>query len=484
MATQPTLTSPDRYAKSGFHRKSIWRSAVIAVVALLLFVAAVIALDSLLKPQLSGLALLAVGIVLAVVPAGLWLTFFYVQDRVEPEPVGYVGRMFVIGFALAGALGIPLTNNIFRVQDWLYRDPLSTIFGSLLIGAIETFIIYATVRYFMFDEAEFDERTDGVVYCTAAALGYATAINLQFILNSGGSGLGGSEVYIAELALAYAAFGGVIGYFLGHAKLERDPVWWLPLGFLITVLLSGLFFIMRGQLETGSISVGAAAVLPSIKGLVLAGALAVIVTAVVSLLVNRDVNRALSTQPDASSIDPTVGDRRANWVVVALFAALLVVGVIGWNGIVNGTTAFNTGAISGAYPSSYGIVKDPAAALHVADKVGSGAEFIVVSKDLQAGQDVRTVSSVLAAERATAYSSYKLIDTRPAILNNRQVQVQQFAYVDAAGLNGGVPRVIQGTDYILMMNNRAVIATMLAAPDTIGDVDPLFNGFVNSLTVK
>ncbi len=484
MAVQPVLTNPDRYAKATIHRKSIWRSAVISVVVLLVFVAVVIALDRLLAPQLSGLGLLAVGIVLAVVPAGLWLAFFYVQDRVEPEPVGNVGRLFVIGFALAGALGIPLTNNVFHVQDWLYRDTVATVFGSLLIGAIETFVIYAAVRYFMFDEPEFDERTDGVVYGTAAALGYATAINLQFVLNSGGNGLGGSEVYIAELALAYAAFGGVLGYFLGHAKLERDPVWWLPLGFLITVLLSGLFFIMRGQLETGSIGVRDALALPSVKGLVLAGALAVIVTAVVSWLVYRDVNRVLSSQPAASAGDPTVGDRRANRAVVGLFAVLLAAGVAGWNGIVNGATAFSAGGVSGAYPAGYGIVRNPAEIVHVADKVGSGAEFIVVSKDLKPGQDVRAVSSMLAAERATSFTAYKMLDTRPAIVNGRQAQVQQFAYVDTAGLNNAAPRVIQGTDYIFMMNNRAVIATLLAAPDTIGGVDPQFNGFVNSLSFQ
>ena len=176
MAQQSTFADPNRYAKAGYRRNGVWRSAIIAVVALLVFVAIIVALDTALKPQLGGLGLLVAGIVLALVPAGLWLTFFYIQDRVEPEPVGQVARIFVIGLALAGAIGIPLTNSIFRVQDWLYRDTASMLLGSLLIGSIETFIIYATVRYFIFDSAEFDERTDGVVYGTAAALGYATAI--------------------------------------------------------------------------------------------------------------------------------------------------------------------------------------------------------------------------------------------------------------------------------------------------------------------
>ena len=482
MAQQSTLGGLERYAKAAYHRAGVWRSAIIAVVALLVFVALVIGLDAAFKPQLGGLGLLLVGIILALVPAGLWLTFFYVQDRVEPEPVGQVARIFVIGLALAGAIGIPLTNSVFRVQEWLYRDLGATIFGSLLIGAIETFIIYATVRYFIFDSPEFDERTDGVVYATAAALGYATATNLQFALSTGGNGLGGSEVYIAELSLAYAAFGGVIGYFLGHAKLERDPAWWMPLGFVLTVLLNGLFFVLRGQFETGSIAKASAVALPSVTGLILAGVLAIVVTAIVAFLVNRDVTRSQGGKLPAAAGDPTLGDRQANWVVIAVFAVLLIAGVLGWNGAVNGTTGFNNAGVRGAYPAYFGNVKNPNEVIHVADRVGSGAEFVVVSKDLKAGQDLRAVSSLLAAERGNDNLLYKVIDTHPALVNGKQVQVQQFAYVDSGGLTGAVPRVTQGTDYIWMQGNRAVVATMLATPDTVGEIEPMFTSFVNSLS--
>ena len=480
MAQQSALSDPDRYAKAGYRRKGVWRSAIIAVVALLVFVALIVAIDAALKPQLGGLGLLVVGIVLAVVPAGLWLTFFYLQDRIEPEPVGRVTRIFVIGLALAGAIGIPLTNTIFRVQDWLYRDTTSTIFGSLLIGSIESFVIYASVRYFIYSDPEFDERTDGVVYGTAAALGYATAINLQFFLTSGGNGLGSSGIYMAELALAYAAFGGVIGYFLGHAKLERDPIWWLPLGLIITVLLSGLFFILRGQLETGSIMASTATALPTVSGLVMAGVLAIVVTAIVAFLVNRDVTRSLRGNVPVDE-NPAQGDKQANWATVIVFAVLLVIGIIGWNAAVNATKAFSNAGVSGSYPASYGLVKG-SDVLHVADKLGSGAEFIVSTRDLTTGQDVRSLSSLLAAQRGGNSLIYKTFDSRQDTLNGKAVTVQQFAYVDSSGFTGAVPRVFQGTDYIFITGNKAVIVTLLATPETVGDVQPAFDSFVRSLT--
>ena len=144
----------EHYAKASYKRAGVWRSAGVAVVGLLVFVGAVFGLDAAFKPNLSGASLLLTGVILALVPAALWLFFFYQQDRLEPEPVGQVARMFVLGLAFAGALGIPLTEGLFRVSEWLYRDTLTTWLGSIfLVGGIQAFVVYAVVRYFVFDTA-------------------------------------------------------------------------------------------------------------------------------------------------------------------------------------------------------------------------------------------------------------------------------------------------------------------------------------------
>ena len=70
----------EHYNKAVYTRKGVWRTAIIAVVALLIFVAAVVALDLIFKPQLSGGVLILTGLILALVPAALWLIFFYQQD--------------------------------------------------------------------------------------------------------------------------------------------------------------------------------------------------------------------------------------------------------------------------------------------------------------------------------------------------------------------------------------------------------------------
>jgi RsiW-degrading membrane proteinase PrsW (M82 family) len=478
----------EHFTKATHKRSGVWRSAAFAVVGVLIFVAAVVGLDTALKPNMSGTALLLTGVVLAIVPAALWLLFFYQQDRLEPEPVGQVVRLFVIGLALAGAIGIPITDQLFRVQDWLYVDStagigLTEILGSIFVtGAVEAFILYAVVRYFIFDSAEFDERTDGVVYATAAGLGYATALNLQFILANGGSALGTGEIFVAEVALAHAAFGGLLGYFLGKAKLEQEPVWWLSLALVLTAALNGLFGILRGQLDTGGIAMtSAGAGLPTVTGLLLAGGLALVITIIVSYLINRDITRSLSGTQTKPAGDPTVGDKQSNYTVLGTAAVLLIVGTLVWNGAVNRVTAFDVGGFKGAYPAAYGQVElAEGDVLRVTD-FSTGAEYSISTVVLESGQGTQTVVSQLSGQRGTDYALYKA-DSTDVVVGGKTALRQDFAYVASNGLTGAVPEVTQGLDYIFIDGDRAVIVTLTATPDTLADIEPAFNRFLNSLS--
>lgn len=471
----------EHYNKAVYNRKGVWRTAIAAVVALLIFVAAVVVLDLVFKPQLTGGALVLTGLVLAVVPAALWLIFFYQQDRLEPEPLGYVVKMFVIGLALAGAIGIPLTDQLFAVQNWLYRDAVTTWVGSIFItGGVAAFIIYAAVRYFMFDEPEFDERTDGVVYATAAALGYATALNVQFILANGGARLGTGEIFVAEVALAFAGFGGILGYFLGRAKLEQDPIWWLPLGLVITSFLGGLFVVLRGQLDPGTISfVGrASSGIPSFNGLILAGILAVIVTVIVSYLIGRDIQRSLTGKQPSATVDPTVGDRQANYATVGVFALMLIIGGLVGSNAVNGTKSFSEQGVSGAYPSTFSSNPRSGDVFRVVDAVGSGAEFEISAPS---GSEPVAIANQLAGSRSTDYLVYKVMSSGKATVNGQAAITQRFAYVDTNGLTGAAPQVHQGVDYIFVNNGKAWVVTLVTTPDQIATVEPQFANFLNSL---
>ncbi len=243
------------YAKVTQARPSAWRSILGCILGQVAFVLIVVALVSLLEPTLTGWALVAVGLVLALVPALIWLAFFYQQDRLEPEPKEYVLGVFILGALLAQAVGIPLLENVFDVGLWLPLNPWVNLIGSILVvGFTQEFLKYAAVRYSIYPAAEFDERVDGIIYGTAAGLGYATLLNVHYVVASGGMNLQAGVIRIVVTALAQASFAGLTGYFLGRAKFEDEPVWWLPGGIALAAVLNGLFTYLRGELTTTSLS--------------------------------------------------------------------------------------------------------------------------------------------------------------------------------------------------------------------------------------
>jgi RsiW-degrading membrane proteinase PrsW (M82 family) len=286
------------YAKATQERPSIWRAGLFQIAGLLAFVLVVELAIGLADLTLDGWPLLIAGIVLAVVPALLWLFFFYQQDRLEPEPKGAVLGVFVLGALLAQAVGIPLVEQVFEVRRWLPLGTWSHILGSILvIGFVQEFLKYAAVRYAIYPTLEFDERVDGIVYGTAAGLGYAMVLNLRYVLDSGGVNLQAGVIRIVVTALAQASFAGLSGYFLGRAKFEDEPVWWLPGGVSLAALLNGLFTYLRGELTTTGLSLSGGGVNPW-PGLILAALVAGATFALLSYLIRR-ANRLTLAGADA-----------------------------------------------------------------------------------------------------------------------------------------------------------------------------------------
>jgi RsiW-degrading membrane proteinase PrsW (M82 family) len=231
-------------------RRSIWIAQGIAIAGLLVYVLVV----RLLAPALltgGRAASVGVGVVLAIVPALLWLLLFYVQDAKEPEPLGFVLRVAMAGGIIAGAVALPILTRV-PTRAWLGAGAVTGLIVSVLaVGSVQEFCKYLAVRFTVYDEDEFDEVADGVTYGTAAGVGLATVLNLWWVLNSPSIAPVPAALWIVVTTLAQAAFGGVLGFFLGRAKIlgEHSRVLW---GFLIATLLNGVVtFVLREVSRSG-----------------------------------------------------------------------------------------------------------------------------------------------------------------------------------------------------------------------------------------
>lgn len=278
------------YAHAVSENRGFVRSGLINLGLIVVFTVVVSIIGAAVPLELSEGQLLVVGLVLALIPAFLWLGFFYQQDRLEPEPRHYVVGVFVLALLVSDVIGRRLLNDFFQVRDWLALDNTSALVGYIfVVGFTLEAIKYAIVRFTVYPTREFDERMDGIVYGTAAGLGVATMLNLNFILDSGGAAISTGVIYIVITALAQGAFGGVVGYFLGEAKFISEPIWWMPLGVTIAAVLNGLFLYFLAEVNQAGITVS------PWRGMLFALAVAAVTFGALLYLIRRAIAQTLKT---------------------------------------------------------------------------------------------------------------------------------------------------------------------------------------------
>ncbi|MGC9327959.1 MAG: PrsW family intramembrane metalloprotease [Candidatus Hinthialibacter sp.] len=195
-------------------------------------------------------------IALAFGPGAFWLWYFYKKDNLEPEPKTLVLRMFILG--MIGVIPAFLAELIFQYPIQLITS--STFFSSymlLVVGApiIEEYIKFWLVKRGVYNNVEFNEPMDGIVYTAAAALGFASLENLGYV---GGAYMttldapsGSSEIVWSVFIIraifsvpAHVLFSAMWGYALGASKFMRDRErarLFVRRGLILSMLLHGTF---------------------------------------------------------------------------------------------------------------------------------------------------------------------------------------------------------------------------------------------------
>lgn len=236
-------TSAARLERIATNRVGLWWALALQLLGLLAFVLFCNLVAPALGQNLGEGGRIALGFVLSLIPALLWLGIFYGFDRIEPEPKQMVIVTFVAGALLFAGLQRPILHGLFQIDEWLYATWWSRFLGgALVVGVFEQYLVFLAVRYIAFENPEFDERVDGVIYAIAAGLGVATVTNFLYVVGGGGVDIGIGSLRMVVNTLAYGSFAGVLGFFIGQARFEKTPIWYLPAGLGIAALMSGLLF--------------------------------------------------------------------------------------------------------------------------------------------------------------------------------------------------------------------------------------------------
>lgn len=177
-----------------------------------------------------------------VAPGLALLSYFYLRDQFDQEPILMVFKTFLMGAIIT--FPIMFIQYVMSVEQILQGSLLSAFLSAALF---EEFFKWFVLFFAIYQHAEFDEPYDGIVYGASISLGFATVENILYLAANGVSfALGRALLPVSSHAL----FGVIMGYYLGKAKCqtEENKKRWIFYSFFVPFILHGLYnFILLSE---------------------------------------------------------------------------------------------------------------------------------------------------------------------------------------------------------------------------------------------
>ena len=156
---------------------------------------------------------------LAIAPGLAISIYIFWKDKFDPEPKKLLIWAFILGIlsiipAVILELMVKRTGIIF--SDSIIKTGIYAFAGVALIEeAVKFFVVFR----FIYPKKDFDEPFDGITYCVMASMGFATLENIAYSVDYGA---GTAILRMFTAVPAHAAFGVVMGYYLGLAKFNTE----------------------------------------------------------------------------------------------------------------------------------------------------------------------------------------------------------------------------------------------------------------------
>ena len=186
----------------------------------------------------------------ATLPSILIAYWIYVQDTHEKEPKTMLLWAFLCGCAstIPAMIGQTFFKHL-ENPDSLFQ---TAIFAFGVVALTEELSKYLLLRRFIYPKKDFNEPIDGIVYGVMVGLGFATLENVLYVFNADGHGLSTAFGRAFTAVPAHAAFGVLMGAYIGLAKFfpEKRTIYTL-IGVGLAVFFHGAydFFLMQQVYE-------------------------------------------------------------------------------------------------------------------------------------------------------------------------------------------------------------------------------------------
>ncbi|NEY20667.1 intramembrane metalloprotease PrsW [Bacillus ginsengihumi] len=176
-----------------------------------------------------------------IAPGFALLCYFYLRDQFEPEPILAVIKAFIYGAVIT--FPIMFMQYVLTTEHLLTGNVQNAFIQSSLL---EEFFKWFILFFITFQNEEFTEPFDGIVYGVSVSLGFATVENILYLF-ANGVGLAFGRAFMP--VSSHALFGVIMGYYLGKARFSsKHRLSLIILSFIIPYMLHGLYdYIMLTQ---------------------------------------------------------------------------------------------------------------------------------------------------------------------------------------------------------------------------------------------
>ena len=183
-----------------------------------------------------------------ILPIALWLMFFLWQDIKKPEPLRWIGILFLLGMAITPFVWF-IENHFINLLQIDINTTLPFFISAFIylgIAGIEELAKFFSAAWFLKKNKYFDEAIDAMIYLIVLALGFAVVENILIFyqgISSGEHFLVTFQVTTLRFVganLLHALSSGIIGFFWA-LKLVTGKRRYLGIGLILGILLHWVF---------------------------------------------------------------------------------------------------------------------------------------------------------------------------------------------------------------------------------------------------
>ncbi|OIU71215.1 glutamic-type intramembrane protease PrsW [Rossellomorea aquimaris] len=170
-----------------------------------------------------------------IAPGLALLSYFYLRDEYDAEPVALVFKTFIYGVLIT--FPIMFLQYVLKVEGFVDSNWLNAYISS---GLLEEFFKWFILMVAIFQHVHFNDPYDGIIYGASVSLGFATVENILFLLANGVEYAFGRALMPVS---SHALFGVLMGYYLGKAKfsLKDHRQKWLFISVMVPLALHGTY---------------------------------------------------------------------------------------------------------------------------------------------------------------------------------------------------------------------------------------------------